>query len=170
MSNTNAPEQCLAVRAQEAFSRMKTACPEDGAVLGRYLAAIHKKNVIALGDGEAFALTDAEGRSIQATKRTVRLSAENGGLTQPVKSGPFVVSAPGYSMLAHTAGAVVMNAPTVIVDGVPQQNPYVRRGPDGGIIEIHCRAMALPLQRKRTNPWSATGPQFLIRRPIPWPT
>lgn len=144
MSNNqgNAPEQCLAVRAQEAFSRMKTACPEDGAVLGRYLAAIHQKNVIALGDGEAFALTDAEGRGIKATKRTVRLSAENGGLTQPVYKGPFVISAPGYSMLAHTAGAVVMNAPTVIVDGVEQQNPYVRRGPDGTIIEVHCRAMA----------------------------
>lgn len=45
-------------------------------------------------------------------------------------------------MLAHTAGAVVMNAPTVIVDGVEQQNPYVRRGTDGTIIEVHCRAMA----------------------------
>lgn len=144
MSNNqgNAPEQSLTVQAKESFARIQAACPEDGAVLGRYLAAIHQKNVIALGDGEAFALTDAEGRSIKATKRTVRLSAENGGLTQPVKNGPFVVSAPGYSMLTHTAGAVAMNAPTVIVDGVPQQNPYVRRGPDGGIVEIHCRAMA----------------------------
>ena len=72
----------------------------------------------------------------------MRLSAENGGLTQPVWNGPFVISAPGYGMLAHAAGAVVMNAPTVTVDGVPQQNPYVRRGPDGSIIEVHCRAMA----------------------------
>ena len=31
---------------------------------------------------------------------------------------------------------------TVIVDGVEQQNPYVRRGTDGTIIEVHCRAMA----------------------------
>lgn len=113
-----------------------------GAVIGRYLAALHKKNVIALGEGEAFALTDAEGRNIRATRRTVRLSAENGGLTQPVYNGPFVISAPGYAMLAHAAGAVVMNAPTVTVDGVAQQNPYVRRGPDGSIIEVHCRAMA----------------------------
>lgn len=143
MSNkANAPEQCLTVQARESFARIQAACPEDSAVLGRYLAAIHQKNVIALGDGEAFALTDAEGRSIKATKRTVRLSAENGGLTQPVWNGPYVISAPGYSMLAHTAGAVVMNAPTVIVDGVEQQNPFVRRGPDGTIIEVHCRAMA----------------------------
>ena len=144
MSNNqgNAPEQSLTVQAKESFARIQAACPEDGAVLGRYLAAIHQKNVIALGDGEAFVLTDAEGRSIKATKRTVHLSAENGGLTQPVWQGPYVISAPGYSMLAHTAGAVVMNAPTVIVDGVEQQNPFVRRGPDGTIIEVHCRAMA----------------------------
>ena len=144
MSNNraNTPEQSLAEQAREAFERVRVACPEDGAVLGRYLAAVNKKNIVALGDGEAFVLTDAEGRSIKATKRMVRLSAENGGLTQPVRNGPYVISAPGYSMLAHTAGAVVMNAPTVIVDGVEQQNPYVRRGPDGAIIEVHCRAMA----------------------------
>lgn len=132
----------LVERAKEAFNRVSAACPEDGKTIGQYLAALNQKNVIALGEGEAFVLTDAEGRSIKATKRTVRLSAENGGLTQPVFKGPYVISAPGYSMLAHTAGAVVMNAPTVIVDGVEQQNPYVRRGPDGGIVEVHCRAMA----------------------------
>lgn len=132
----------LQEQARVAFERISAACPEDGAVVGKYIAALNQKNVIALGEGEAFALTDAEGRSIKATKRTVRLSAENGGLTQPVYNGPFVISAPGYSMLAHAAGAVVMNAPTVIVDGIAQQNPYVRRGADGTIIEVHCRAMA----------------------------
>lgn len=137
-----APEQSFLVQAKAAFERMSKAYPEDGAVLGRYLAALNPKNIIALGEGEAFVLTDTEGRTIKATKRTVRLNAENGGLTQPVWSGPYVISAPGYSMLAHAAGAVVMNAPTVIVDGVAQQNPYVRRGPDGSIIEVHCRAMA----------------------------
>ncbi|MDE7064396.1 MAG: hypothetical protein K2O70_02855 [Desulfovibrionaceae bacterium] len=135
-------EATLRSQAQAAFARINTACPEDAKVVGKYLGALHKKNVIALGEGEAFALTDAEGRAIKATKRTVRLSAENGGLTQPVYKGPFVISAPGYAMLAHAAGAVVMNAPTVTVDGVAQQNPYVRRGPDGSIIEVHCRAMA----------------------------
>lgn len=141
-NGTYVPVPSLEEQAKAAFDRVSAACPEDGATLGRYLAAIRQKNVIALGDGEAFAVTDAEGRSIKATKRTVRLSAENGGLTQPVWNGPYVISAPGYSMLAHTAGAVCMNAPTVIVDGVEQQNPFVRRGPDGSIIEVHCRAMA----------------------------
>lgn len=141
-NGTNAPAPSLEAQAKAAFERVRAACPEDDAVLGRYLAAIRQKNIIALGNGEAFVLTDAEGRSIKATKRTVRLSAENGGLTQPVFRGPYVISAPGYSMLAHTAGAVVMNAPTVTVDGIQQQNPFVRRGPDGAIIEVHCRAMA----------------------------
>lgn len=134
--------QTLADMAKDAFARVEAACPEDAKTLGSYIAGLRKKNVLALGEGEAFALTDAEGRSIKATKRTVRLSAENGGLTQPVFRGPYVISAPGYSMLAHAAGAVVMNAPTVTVDGIQQQNSYVRRGPDGAIIEVHCRAMA----------------------------
>lgn len=141
MNNNNALNN-LADTAREAFGRVQSVCPEDAKVIGTYLGALHKKNIIALGEGEAFALTDAEGRSIKATKRTVRLSAENGGLTQPVWNGPYVISAPGYAMLAHAAGAVIMNAPTVTVDGVAQQNPYVRRGPDGSIVEVHCRAMA----------------------------
>ena len=128
--------------ARAAFSRIQSACPEDAALVGKYIGAINHKNVIALDEGEAFILTDAEGRNIRATKRTVRLSAENGGLVQPVYNGPYVISAPGYAMLAHAAGAVVMNAPTVTVDGVAQQNPYVRRGQDGSIIEVHCRSLA----------------------------
>jgi len=128
--------------AEAAYRRIASACPEDGKVLGEYLAALHKKSVVALGEGEAFALMDAEGRTIKATKRTVRLTAKNGGLTQPVWMGPYAISALGYAMLAHAAGAVVMNANTVIVDGVEQQNPYVRRAPDGSIMEVHCRALA----------------------------
>lgn len=132
----------LRQQAQECFRRIAAACPEDAKVVGKYLNALHTKNTIALGDGEAFVLTDAEGRSIKATKRTVRLSAENGGLVQPGYNYPYVISAPGYAMLAHAAGAVVMNAPTVTVDGIQQQNPYVRRTSDGGIVEVHCRSTA----------------------------
>lgn len=142
MSITQSTSSSLVDEARQAFSRLQSACPEDAAIVGKYLGALHNKNVIALADGEAFTLLDAEGRNIKATKRTVRLSAENGGLVQPVWKGPYVISAPGYSMLAHAAGAVVMNAPTVTVDGVAQQNPHVRRGSDGSIVEVHCRAMA----------------------------
>lgn len=134
--------QTLEDMAKDAFARVEAACPEDAKTLGNYIAGLRKKNVIALGEGEAFALTDAEGRGIRATKRTVRLSAENGGLIQPVYAGPYVISAPGYAKLAHAAGAVCMNAPTVTVDGIQQQNPYVRRDADGSIIEVHCRALA----------------------------
>ncbi len=142
MSKNIQTSNAFLTEARAAFTRIQFACPEDAALVGKYIGAINNKNVIALDDGEAFILTDAEGRNIRATKRTVRLSAENGGLVQPVYNGPYVISAPGYAMLAHAAGAVVMNAPTVTVDGVAQQNPYVRRGPDGSIIEVHCRSLA----------------------------
>ncbi len=108
MSITQSTSSSLVDEARQAFSRLQSECPEDAAIVGKYLGALHNKNVIALADGEAFKLLDAEGRS----------------------------------MLAHAAGAVVMNAPTVTVDGVAQQNPHVRRGPDGSIVEVHCRAMA----------------------------
>ena len=142
MSTNNAIAVTLRARAQAAFERLSSACPEDAGIVGKYLAALHGKNVIALDEGEAFVLTDSGGRQIKATKRTVRLSVENGGLVQPVFNGPYVISAPGYGMLARAAGAVVMNAPTVTVDGVMQQNPYVRRGPDGTVLEVHCRSTA----------------------------
>ncbi|MBO5490622.1 MAG: hypothetical protein J5960_04235 [Desulfovibrio sp.] len=128
--------------AESAFKRIAAACPEDAQVLGQYLAALHKKSVVALGEGEAFVLRDGDGRAIKATKRIVHLDAANGGLTQPVYQGPYVISAPGYAMLAHASGAVCMNAPTVTVDGEVQQNPYVRRGKDGSIVEVYCRAVA----------------------------
>lgn len=142
MSTNNAIAVTLRARAQAAFERLSSACPEDAEIVGKYLAALHGKNVIALDEGEAFVLTDSGGRQIKATKRTVRLSVENAGLVQPVFNGPYVISAPGYGMLARAAGAVVMNAPTVTVDGVIQQNPYVRRGPDGTVLEVHCRSTA----------------------------
>ena len=47
MSN-NAIDVTLRARAQAAFERLSAACPEDAGVVGRYLAALHGKNVIAL--------------------------------------------------------------------------------------------------------------------------
>ena len=104
MSTNNAIAVTLRARAQAAFERLSSACPEDAGIVGKYLAALHGKNVIALDEGEAFVLTDSGGRQIKATKRTVRLSVENGGLVQPVFNGPYVISAPGYGMLARAAG------------------------------------------------------------------
>ena len=150
MSKNIQTSNAFLTEARAAFTRIQSACPEDAALVGKYIGAINNKNVIALDDGEAFILTDAEGRNIRATKRTVRLSAENGGLVQPVYNGPYVISAPGYAMLAHAAGAVVMNAPTVTVDGVAQQNPYVRRGPGRKYhLRCSCRFSGISLQRKR---------------------
>lgn len=131
----------LKSQAQAAVVALKATNPQDANVLASYIKALLNKDVVALGSHEAFALTDGSGR-IVATRRVVELTAENGGLTQPVWAGPFTISAPGYTMLAEAAGAVVMNAKTVIVDGVEQQNPYVRRDSRQNIIEVYCRAIA----------------------------
>ena len=68
MSITQSTSSSLVDEARQAFSRLQSACPEDAAIVGKYLGALHNKNVIALADGEAFTLLDAEGRNIKATR------------------------------------------------------------------------------------------------------
>lgn len=131
----------LKTEAQRVVSALMKGNPEDGKIVAAYIKSLLSGNVVALGEHEAFALKDDQGR-IVATRTTVNLCAEDGTLTQPVWSGPFVISHPGYVKLAAAAGAVVMNANTVIVDGQVQQNPYIRRNERGQIIEVYCRAMA----------------------------
>ena len=141
-ANSTAPAVDLKTQAEDAYKRIASIAPEDAKTLGQYLAALKNQNVMALGENEAFALRDEQGREIRATRKTVRLTAHNGELMQPVYNGPWVISAPGFMKLAHATGAVVMNAPTVTVDGRQEQNPYVRRDKDGRIIEIYCRAIS----------------------------
>jgi len=133
--------ETLKDQARGVLESMKQTNMEAVRTLGGYIKALLDKNVVALGEGEAFVLRDESGE-IVSTKSFVRLSEANGGLVQPVTGGPWCVSALGYTMLAAGTGAVVMNAPTVIVDGKVQQNPYVRRDARGRIVEIYCRAMA----------------------------
>jgi hypothetical protein len=134
-------ESALVVQAREAIKRIKDTHPGEFKAIGDAFAAILNQNTIALGDGQAFALRDESGRII-ATKQIIRLTGQDGTLTQPVFNGPWVVSAFGYKKLADAAGAVVMNAQTVIVDGVEQPNPFIRRDQDGNAVEVYCRAVA----------------------------
>lgn len=132
---------CLKTQAQNALTDIIKSNPNAGKIVAAYIKYLLAGSVVALGEHEAFALKDDQGR-IVATRTVVHLSAEDGTLTQPVWAGPFVISHPGYVKLAAAAGAVVMNANTVIVDGVVQQNPYIRRNERGQIVEVYCRAMA----------------------------
>jgi hypothetical protein len=120
---------------------MKTDYKEKAQLVGKYMGQLVNKDIAALGDNEVFALRDSKGRII-GTRQAVMLSEADGTLTQPVRNGPFTISAFGYQRLAEGAGAQVINAPTVVVDGVEQPNPFCRRDEQGNVIEVHCRALA----------------------------
>jgi len=125
-----------------AIATLEKEFPKEAQAVGEYLLKIKEKDVSILGEGEMFNLTDPKG-DIKAFKRVIILSAEDGTLVQPVLGGPFVVSAQGYEKVNTDTGTIVMNADSVLVDGTPQQNPYVLRDQKNGrILSIYSRAIA----------------------------
>jgi len=113
-----------------------------------YLRALVKKNVAALATDEVFALRDKSGQ-IRAFKHTLELSDQNGGLVQPVRGGPFVISAQGYEMINEATGASVIHPKTLTVDGKTVGNPYIKRDPNTSqVLEVHARAVAFKYSSK----------------------
>jgi len=138
----------LQTEAQAALGAVVASMPKEGKTLTAYLAAMHSKDVVALGANEAFTLRDSSGQ-IKAFKQRLTLSVENGGLVQPVPGGPHVISAQGYEKWSEAAGANVIFPKTVIVDGVPQTNPHVVRDDSNGRIKgIYARAIAFRFSDK----------------------
>jgi hypothetical protein len=138
----------LQSQAQAALGAVVASMPQEGKALSAYIGALHKHDIVALGEDEAFALTDKAGQ-IKAFKQRLTLSAENGGLVQPVFNGPFVVSAQGYEMWAEASGTCVIFPKTVTVDGVEQANPHVIRDPNNRrILNIYARAVAFRFSSK----------------------
>ncbi len=140
----------LQSQAQAALGAVVASMPQEGKALSAYIGALHKKSIVALGEDEAFALTDKAGE-IKAFKQRLTLSAENGGLVKPGFSDkiPFVVSAQGYEMWAEAAGACVIFPKSVTVDGVEQTNPHVIRDPNNRrILNIYARAVAFRFSSK----------------------
>ena len=134
--------------AQRALEAVKSTNPDEAKALGNYLAALHHDSIHALATDEVFALRDKQGE-IRAFKQRVHLSAQDGTLVQPGYNLPYIVSATGYVKLAEAAGVIVMNAPTVVVDGKEQQNPYVSRDPENGrILGVYCRCIAFRYSSK----------------------
>ena len=91
-------------------------------------------------------------------KTTTVLSVEDGTLVLVPGMGKmiegqgwrqmFLVSAEGYKAQARNSGLQVVNAPTVIVDGVEQPNPFVQRDPKTGRPRmVHARALAYGFTR-----------------------
>jgi len=140
----------LQTQAQSALGAVVTNMPQEGKTLSDYLSALHKKDVVALGVDEAFALTDHAGE-IKAFKQRLTLSADNGGLVKPGfgDSFPYVVSAQGYEMWAEASGTCVIFPKSVTVDGVEQANPHVIRDPNNRrILNIYARAVAFRFSSK----------------------
>lgn len=127
-----------AITATQAIEVIKTQFPGEAAVLH---AAI-SKDIRALGTDEVFALRDSQGE-IRAFKQNLTLSAENGGLVQPVPGGPYVVSAQGYEMWAEATGTSVIFPKEVLVDNEWKPNPCVIRDlANRRILCITARAVA----------------------------
>jgi hypothetical protein len=138
--NPNDPE--IRKQAAAALEALKSTDPENAGKLEIYLAALHNNKVVALATDEVFALRDKTGE-IRAFKQRVHLSAKDGTLVQPGFKLPYIISATGYVRLAEAGGVIVMNAPTVIVDGREEQNPYVSRDPSNGrVLGVYCRSIA----------------------------
>ncbi|MFO7596038.1 MAG: hypothetical protein R6W92_06800, partial [Desulfocurvibacter africanus] len=117
--------------------------PKNAGTIRDYLGAVASHNILALGTDQAFALREEKSGEIRAIKRRLTLSTQNGGLVQPVSSGPYVVSAQGYEMWAEASGTCVMCPEQVLVDGEMRRNPHVVRDPRSKrIIEVWARAVA----------------------------
>lgn len=136
---------------------LKIALEKVPQEVGAILSAAVKKDLIALGTDEAFALRDSEGE-IKAFKTSVTLTRANGGLIQPVPGGPHVVSAQGYEMWSEKAGACVIMPPEVLVDGQRKANPHVIRDEKNRrILAIYARAVAFrfsPMGLPMVSDWT----------------
>lgn len=140
--------------AAKAIEQIKKDYPKEAEVLN--MVVLH--DVHALGEGEVFALRDSESGEIRAFRRSLTLSAADGTLIQPVKEGPFVISAQGYEVWAEAVGACVIFPPSVLVDGKQQPNPFVIRDEKNRrILAIYARAVAFrfsPMGLPMVSDWT----------------
>jgi len=143
--NQPAPPPAVALLSIEAALKLiREKAPEAFPIL----SGVVRKDVVALGTDEAFALRDGDGE-IRAFKQALTLKESAGTLVQPVPGGPFVVSAQGYEVWQEAAGACVIFPSEVLVDGKWQQNPAVIRDQKNGrILMIYARAVAFRFSSK----------------------
>jgi hypothetical protein len=124
---------------EEAIKKIQKDYPVEAKIFEQ----VRNKEVAVLGTDEAFILRDSESGEIRAFRRSLTLSAADGTLIQPVKDGPFVISAQGYEVWAEAVGACVIFPPSVLVDGKQQPNPFVIRDEKNRrILAIYARAVA----------------------------
>lgn len=132
------------LKIQEALDSLRESYPrETENIEGRL-----RKDVVALGTDEAFALKD-DGGTIRAFAQKLTLSAAGKTLIQPTYEGPWTISAQGYEVWAETAGAAVIFPDNLIVDNKRVSNPFVERDPENRrILAVHARAVAFRFSSK----------------------
>ena len=128
---------------RSAIRTIKKSNPEVAETITGFISAIAAQDIRTLGDNQLFVIRSADGKAV-AVKRRVALSLDNGGLVKvgSKPESPVIISAEGYERLAEAANVIVMNTPTVVIDGKDEMNPYVRRDKNGQIQEIVCRSVA----------------------------
>ena len=135
-------------RIEGLMAEIGATFPKEAKEVSEYLHGLRDRNVAVLGTDESFKLVDQSGE-IRAYKSMVRLQASDGTLVQIGKTGPFVVSAQGYTKLEEAAGVIAMFAPKVLVEGEWKDNPSIQRDEKTKrIISIYCRAIAFRFTSK----------------------
>jgi hypothetical protein len=141
MSKENLP---AITTLKQAIDSLREKHPEEIAIIEKAI----RKDIVALGTDEAFALRGKQGE-IRAFKQSLTLSATNGGLIQPVPGGPFTISAQGYEMWQEATGSSSILPDEVQVDGKWMPNPAPIRDPKNGrLLAIYVRARAFRFSDK----------------------
>jgi hypothetical protein len=124
------------ITIESAINKVLAAMPEEG----KLIQAMARKDIVALGTGEAFALTDPTGK-IRAYRSKVTFSTKDGTIAD-IKVAK-ILTAQGYDIWAQTVGASHYFPDTVTVEGKPQPNPYPYRDPDNKrLLGVYCRVRA----------------------------
>lgn len=90
------------------------------------------KEVQKLGDGEVFVTRDASGE-IKMVQAVIMLQEILGDIY--TSRGKTAITASGYSKLNKVANVSLLTPPTLVVDGINQNNPHIERHPTTKVIQ-----------------------------------
>lgn len=99
-----------------------------------------KEEALTLGVDQVAVIRTKTGEA-KLFKRNAFLSLQDRTLVEVPGVG-ILVSADGYKEMAAVGGLFVCNAPSVIVDGVAQPNPYLVKDSSGNASAVYCRCLA----------------------------
>ena len=125
-----------------AIEKLRESHPNEA----NWLELVAKRDVIALGTDESYALRNSEGE-IRCYKSMLTLSKANDCLVKV--QGRYTISAQGYEAWATATGASVIFPSHVVVDGKKVGNPHVVRAETSNkIVSVYARAIAFCFSSK----------------------